>query len=219
MINLNSMKITHTIVAVGIMLLSALLVSYIQQPNDQRLLKPLSEIPLQLSQWTGTKDRFDDQVYKVLGVDDSVLVHYRSQEGGYVQLYIGYYQSQREGDIIHSPKNCMPGAGWKIIDIADVRLEINNAIGNPITVLKLTLQNGTKRQSVLYWYHSRGRVITSEYAQKIYLVKDAILRKRTDGSFIRLLSPIGSEGEQVTLNQLKQVAQELFPILGNFIPS
>jgi EpsI family protein len=194
------------------------MISYTNQPNDQPLLKPLSEFPLKLGQWTGTIARFDEQVYEVLGVDDSILVNYRSGYGKHVQLYIGYYQSQREGDIIHSPKNCMPGAGWKIIDTSLTELGISNKNGNPVSVLKLTLQNGPKKQTVLYWYHSRGRVITSEYFQKVYLVIDAIFRQRTDGSFIRLIAPIGPEGEEINLNHLKQLAQDLYPLLDDFIP-
>ena len=28
-------------------------------------------------------------------------------------LYVGYYDQQTQGQTIHSPKNCLPGAGWE----------------------------------------------------------------------------------------------------------
>ena len=46
------------------------------------------------------------KIYDILGVDDSFLCDYRDDKNRMVQLYIGFYQSQREGDLIHSPKNC-----------------------------------------------------------------------------------------------------------------
>ena len=30
-------------------------------------------------------------------------------------IYVGYYESQAQGKTIHSPKNCLPGAGWEAL--------------------------------------------------------------------------------------------------------
>lgn len=203
----------------AIMVLASMLLSLAQRSKDQQLHQPLDAFPMKIGQWRGKVDRFDDRVYEVLGVDDTVLAHYRSGTDDYIQLYIGYYQSQREGEIIHSPKNCMPGAGWNIVDTALVDIGRTGEDGKPIKVLKLSLQNGVKRQVALYWYHSRGRVITSEYLQKIYLVADALVRQRTDGSFVRLLSPVGLQGEEKIVEDLKNFAKKLYPVLGHFIPA
>jgi len=50
----------------------------------------------------GKEDRFDQKVYDILGVDDSTVYTYESPDGRQVQLYVGFYKSQREGDLIHS---------------------------------------------------------------------------------------------------------------------
>jgi EpsI family protein len=42
---------------------------------------------------------------------------------------------------------------------------------------------------VLYWYQTGSRVIRSEYASKLLLVKDSILHGRTDGALVRLIVP------------------------------
>ena len=42
------------------------------------------------------------------GVEEYVLADYRKPSQPAVNLYVGFYQSQKEGDIIHSPKNCLP---------------------------------------------------------------------------------------------------------------
>lgn len=31
-----------------------------------------------------------------------------------LDLFIAYYASQRAGESMHSPKHCLPGAGWEI---------------------------------------------------------------------------------------------------------
>ncbi len=133
-----------------------------------------------------------------------------------VNLYVGFYQSQKEGDIIHSPKNCMPGAGWNIIDTSIESVQIDH--GKSVKVIRLLLEKGTEKQLVLYWFQSRGRIISSEYAQKIWLVVDSITRQRTDGSFVRLISTVKGN-EKRTLNRLKDFANIIFPILNEYIPS
>ncbi|WP_319525827.1 exosortase C-terminal domain/associated protein EpsI [uncultured Desulfosarcina sp.] len=212
------MKMTRTLIVVAILCVTSLALRYVHRSEDIHPEKPFSEFPTVIGTWSGSIDRFDEAVYKVLGVDDSILSHFHDKSVNYVQLYIGFHQSQREGDLIHSPKNCMPGGGWKIVKTNLVDLAIASRRPQHVKVIQLVLQNGLRKQMVLYWYHSRGRVISSEYLQKIYLVIDSITRHRTDGSFVRLISPItGDEAE--TLALLKDFATDLFPILDDYIPS
>ena len=199
------------------MILTLLSVSYFGHFTDVNSLKPLSDFPKQIGQWSGREGRFDQKIYDILGVDDSFLGDYKTLDEKQINLYIGYYKSQREGDLIHSPKNCMPGAGWNITRTSLVDLNISQRNPNKIKVIKLIMQKGKERQVVLYWFQSRGRVISSEYWQKIYLVWDAIFKHRTDGSFVRLVAPI-SESEAETTRYMEKFAQQLFPILEQYLP-
>lgn len=201
------------------MLMTGTILAYLKNTDDHPLKKSLSDFPMQISEWQGTKSRFDDKVYEVLGVDDSILVNYYNKKRENIQLYIGYYQSQREGEIIHSPKNCMPGSGWNIVETSLVTLDQKTQNGKPIKVIKLLLQNGIDSQVAFYWFHSRGRIISSEYSQKIYLVWDSIIRHRTDGSFVRLLSSMTGQNESQTTERLKQFTEQIMLILNDFIPS
>jgi len=180
-------------------------------------LKPLSTFPTKIGEWSGEVQRFDQRIYDVLGVDDFFLCDYHSSEGRIINLYIGYYESQREGELIHSPKNCMPGAGWNITRTSVTTIKIPNGNPGKIHVIKLILQRGKDRQVVLYWFQSRGRIISSEYWQKIYLVIDSILKRRTDGSFVRVIAPI-SDSEKETETYVKSFIQRIFPILEQYLP-
>jgi EpsI family protein len=181
--------------------------------------KSFAEFPKQIGEWVGKESRFDQEIYDILGVDDSFLGNYRSPEGRVINLYIGYYQSQKEGDIIHSPRNCMPGSGWKITDSGMETIRTAGLEDRDIPVAKLNLQNGAQKQVSLYWFQSRGRIIYSEYWQKIYLVTDSISKRRTDGSFVRLITPINENNEDEAIETLKNFAESLMPILREFIPS
>jgi EpsI family protein len=201
------------------MVLTLVCHSYLSYNENIPLNKPLSTFPKKIGGWIGKEDTFDQRVYDVLGVDDSFLCNYTSPDGRHINLYIGFYRSQREGDLIHSPKNCMPGAGWNIIDTSLENLQMAGGETDRVRVIKLILQNGSQKQIVLYWFHSRGRIISSEYMQKVYLVIDSIARHRTDGSFVRLIAPVMSHTEDLTLKYLKDFAGQLVPVLNDYIPS
>ncbi|WP_372683952.1 exosortase C-terminal domain/associated protein EpsI [Desulfosarcina sp.] len=208
----------NTLAATSIMILTFGLLTYFSHPEIIAVNKPFSTFPSQIGQWKGVEERFDEKIYQVLGVDDSFFAYYRAPHEPWVNLYIGFYASQREGELIHSPKNCMPGGGWNIIEIAIEPLRLNDGAVTDHQIIKLVLQNGSSKQISLYWYQSRGRIISSEYMQKIYLVWDAITRNRTDGSFVRLIAPVVVNEEQ-TLATLKNFARDLFPIIQEYIPS
>ena len=212
------MKIKHTLVASAVIIAAVFLLRYAGHSQDVPPLKPLSEFPLQIDSWVGSPERFSDRVYEILGVDDTFMATYRNSGGGWVQLYVGFYESQRKGKMIHSPKHCMPGGGWNIVQTSLVPIGMPDRNGD-ISVLKLMLQKGGERQMVLYWFQSRGRFIASEYFDKIYLILDSITRSRTDGSFVRLISPVHENGDEIALETLKEFASRVIPVLEEYLPS
>ncbi len=197
------------------MLLTAAYLHFGIKNKDVPPLKPLSSFPVQIGEWTGKVSHFDKKIYEILGVDDSFLCNYRNENNQTLQLYIGYYRSQREGDLIHSPKNCMPGAGWNIISSSIVTIDVPSQ--GPKKVIEMALNKANEKMIMLYWFQSRGRTISSEYWQKIYLVTDSIFKHRTDGSFVRLTAPV-LKNEKETKRHLINFAKVLFPILEEYIP-
>ena len=182
------MTYRRTISVVAIMLLTAGFLGFLSNPEVIKLNKSFDSFPLKFGKWQGVKSELDQEVYNLLGVEDYILSDYRSSEGESVNLYVGFYQSQKEGDLIHSPKNCMPGGGWNITETSIEKVNFTN--NDNIDVIKLLMQKGSEKQIVLYWFQSRGRIISSEYMQKIWLVIDSITKHRTDGSFVRLISRV-----------------------------
>ena len=211
----SSISPARAIAASVLMLTAFCYLSFFNKSEAVPPKKELSTFPKTIGAWTGSEAFFDPQVYDVLGVDDSVLINYTSPDGKFVQLYVGYYHSQREGDLIHSPKNCLPGAGWLITRTSTEQLSLPE---KDIDVIKLILEKGEEKQMVLYWFQSRGRFIASEYAQKIYMVWDSLTKNRTDEAFIRLIAPVGIKGDNFSTNYLKDFAEQIIPILEEYLP-
>jgi EpsI family protein len=181
-----------------------------------------SEFPMTLGSWRAVVDPpIEEDILKVLGVDDYLSRVYYKGNGDAAGLYMGFYGSQRQGDTIHSPQNCLPGAGWE--PISEGRLQMNNVdgAGRNITVNRYVIQKGLDRNLVLYWYHGRGRVVASEYTSRALLIRDAIVTNRTDGSLVRVIVPAKTtDGSDMSAPEA--LAQEfvriIFPSLDSFLP-
>ena len=112
---------------------------------------------------------------------------------GAVGLYVGYHDSQRQGDTIHSPLNCLPGAGWQPLEQGRITVSVRDhgtARPAPIEVNRVVIGKGLDRQLVLYWYQSHRRVVASEYWGKVYTVLDAMRYNRTDAAMVRVITPV-----------------------------
>ena len=183
--------------------------------------RPLASLPLQLGEWSGQASvPLSSDVVTTLGVDDYVNRVYVTRTGQELALYVGYYRSQRQGDAIHSPLNCLPGAGWQIVrrDERTVPLSGDRA---PLLVNQMTIRKGLTEQVVRYWYQSHGRVVAGEFASKVLLVWDAMRYRRSDAAFVRVITPELQPGTPTerSLAGASGFVQVLFPSLEAVLPS
>jgi EpsI family protein len=177
--------------------------------------QPLSELPCSFTDWTGEERPLPERIVQAVSVSDYINRVYVDPAGDPVQLYVGYYPNQKTGETIHSPKNCLPGAGWDPIRSGYATIAIPG--GSQIVVNEYVIQKNLNKQMVFYWYQGRGRVIAGEYAAKFWMVADAISRNRTDGALVRIVTPV-NDGEANARARLKSFAQLLFPHLEEFLP-
>jgi EpsI family protein len=184
----------------------------------------LAELPLVIEEWKGRIDPpLESRIIEVLGVDDYLLRTYATPNQPPLSLYIGYHDSQRQGDTIHSPLNCMPGAGWTPLEQSRIQVLVPaSATGpeRPIEVNRVVIGKGLDRQLVLYWYQSHRRVVASEYWGKIYTVLDSVRYNRTDAAMVRVIVPMpdGTTASDVEPQAIAFV-QALFPALGKYLPA
>lgn len=134
-----------------------------------------------------------------------------------VSLFIGYFPTQRTGQAIHSPQNCLPGAGWTFESARTIVLPA--ADGKPYQVGEYIITDGTQRQEVLYWYRAHGRSIASDYRAKLYMLLDAIRYNRTDGALIRVITPlVPGEANSAAQRRAANFAGQVAAMLPAYIP-
>jgi EpsI family protein len=216
------MKIRIVILTICFLSVSAYIASASKtEPTLSR--QPLALLPMEIREWQGRDLPLDEEVIRVAGVDDYLNRHYVSAGGG-VGLYVGFYQTQRQGRTIHSPLNCLPGAGWNPVSRSHLNVEVASSGSAPkraIEINRIVIESGMNRQLVLYWYQAHGRVVASEYWGKFYTVLDAMRINRTDGSLIRVIMPItdaGAGAEQKAQNTAVEFVQAVSPLLSRHLP-
>ncbi len=177
------------------------------------------EFPQQVGEWRG-RDKQLEQIYlDSLKLDDYLLGNYSNSSGEVVDFYIAYYASQQAGSAAHSPRACIPGGGWKISELTQVPVSGVSVAGHPLLANRLVIERGEHKQLVYYWFQQRGRVITSEYMVKLYLFWDGLLKHRTDGALVRVVTALRpgeewSDGDR----RLTRFIQQAEPVLKDFIP-
>lgn len=216
---------TRSLILASCLMLTALYLSHAKTAEAVPAHEPVSKLSLDFDGWQGVNGTaFSPEILAVLGVDSYVTRVYRRPNESAVGLYIGYYETQRQGDSIHSPLNCLPGAGWT--PVSQSRTSI--AVTDPVTkgprsllVNRYVIEKGLDRQLVVYWYQSHGRVVASEYWGKIYTVIDAVRLNRTDAALVRVMTPLGDwpgGAEPQAEARIVSFVQALFPRLSPYVP-
>jgi exosortase D (VPLPA-CTERM-specific) len=178
-----------------------------------------AEFPSSLGQWSGRRESLDGIYVDALKVDDYLLANYDDGSGKPVNLYMAYYNSQRKGEAVHSPRSCLPGGGWQMRDFGQRELDHVNIDGRPLIVNRTIVELGDQRQLVYYWFQQRGRILTNEFAVKWYLFWDALTRHRTDGALVRLIVALPATGSEAQADQrLTDMAGRVAATLTRYVP-
>ena len=176
--------------------------------------------PSHIGAWQGRKQALEQVYLDTLVLDDYLMANYRrSGARPPVNFYVAYYDSQRKGQSVHSPRSCLPGGGWDMRSFGQRSLPNVLVSGQPLHVNRAVIELGTQRQVVYYWFQQRGRAITSEYLVKWYIFWDALTRNRTDGALVRLIAtvPVGRE-ESAADEELAALANQIMPTLEEYVP-
>ena len=177
--------------------------------------RPLAQLPPAIGSWRAAGDlAIDEDSLKILNADDHVSRLY-GRTASTLELFVAYYATQRQGDTMHSPMNCLPATGWE--PMASDRIQIAAGDSAPINANRMVIQKGLDKELVLYWYQSHGRTIASEYASKWYLVLDSIREHRSDAALVRIVTPL-IDDEAATTRTAADFVKSLRPLLAAHIP-
>ena len=173
-------------------------VAFLWHTQQQTALQPVAPLTTILDTVTGYRaeqQKVSDEERRVAGMSDYVArVYWRDTVPAFT-LYVGYYDRQTQGRTIHSPRNCLPGAGWEVLSGATHTVQ---AGATSYVVNRYLLKNGPFVAIAYYWYQGRGRVVASEYQVKWNLLRDAAVLGHTEEALVRLMvyvnQPTGATG-------------------------
>lgn len=204
-----------------LLIMSGVLINLWQSAGEARVSRRLlKEFPAEVGAWRqiGVDFRFDAETERVLRADDYLSRSYSGPQGRVANLYIGYYETQRNGATYHSPLNCLPGTGWSMSEPGRVTITPAGGAGS-FEANRYIIEQGSDRQLLVYWYQGRGRAVASEYWGKIYTVVDSISRRRSDGAMVRVMIPLTrGQSEQAALEAATELAAKIAPVLPSFVP-
>jgi EpsI family protein len=178
---------------------------------------PLDVFPDTVGTWQAREDTlFQPDVLTMLKVKDYLMRRYVDRSGRSLWLYIGYWDTQRKGAQMHSPRNCLPGGGWEPLEASRVTIPVEGR-STPITVNRYVVQKDRDIQVVLYWYQAQGQTIADEITARVAMVRSAIVRNRTDGALVRISAPLRGDVATTTA-ELGRYARALYPLLAHHLP-
>lgn len=168
-----------------IVLISAIVLNHsVSKPSVSMPRQLFDEFPESIGDWTLVDEQsIGENSMAVLNVDDYLMRSYKDSKGNTLGLYLGYFQHQREGKQIHSPRQCLLGSGWEKIRNEEYLLPLK---GSTVPINLYLMKSGKQEQLFLWWYQGRGRIYANEYMNKFYLIWDALTKRRSDGALVRV---------------------------------
>ena len=154
--------------------------------SPEPLAVPLEQISPRIAGWEAFRDSTLAAPTLHALAATSVLSRIYRKESRELDLFVAFYAQQRAGESMHSPKHCLPGAGWEIWKHDSAWIPMN---GKNVEINKYSIQNQGDRRIVIYWYQSKTRIVASEYLGKVLLAKDAIFTGHTAGAIVRIVAP------------------------------
>jgi EpsI family protein len=172
----------------GILGVGCLLIGGIREQARIPLARPISEAAVEMPGYKTTDLPISAEEQKIAGMTNYLLRSYSTDSIPAFSVYVGYYDYQVQGKTIHSPRNCLPGAGWEPLRSEERR--VSDGEGHTVPINRYLMAKGRVQALVYYWYQGRGRVEANEYKVKVNLMRDAALSGRTEEALVRIVVPV-----------------------------
>lgn len=209
---------TPLLVLTFVLVAQGLAVRAVSRPERMVAPPPLTSFPQQIGNWHLAQEGIVDQETRDVLQADDLLTRTYSRPGSQLLtgVFIASFLSQRNGKAPHSPRNCLPGAGW--VEQSSEFLPVDIPGTGRIVINHYVVANRDERSDVMYWYQSRNRVVASEYRAKLFVMADAIRYNRTDTALVRVITPIANSDDGPAAQTNIEFIRALFPVLPAYMP-
>lgn len=195
-------------------------VVFYAMPNTEYVpaMKPLEQMNPGIGNWRLVGQYHPDQETQDILKADDALTRVFDRNGEQLTLFVAFFKSQRAGVVPHSPRVCLPGAGWTPQGNSYINVDVPGRT-EPIEVNRFMVARGDNKSIVFYWFQSPHHIVASEIKSKVYLVMDSIRYRRSDTSMVRIVVPIDSRGEAYADKVGLEFIQKSFPVVSGHLPS
>lgn len=153
---------------------------------------PLAALPHELGPWRAVDIPLAETAEAMLRADFNLQRRYVHPLGEQIEVYVGYYGTDRGGRPEHSPWVCYPTSGWEISAVR--RVWVDRARG--LQANEFQAQKGGERTLVHFWYRShRATGLLGPKDQILDRLAGRLTSLRSDGALVRLSTRLGAEGE------------------------
>jgi EpsI family protein len=179
----------------------------------------LEALPMKIGKWQAEENLvMEEDIKEILKSSQDLWRAYTDSNHQQIDFFMAYFKDQKYGEQIHSPKHCLPGSGWKIVDRETFVVQLQDSPAAQLKINKLVISKKYFNEIMLYWFWTRSGVITSEYELKFSLAKNALLRNPTDAAFIRINLPLPQGDRSKALQAASQFISDIFPEITNVLP-
>ncbi len=174
-------------------------------------IKPLSEIPHTIGEWRLISETpMDPKIFDYLKPDDYISRHYDGK-GIRAEVFVAWFKSLNQSYGPHSPRVCLPGAGWMTRQSRVIELPMPGR-ESPVAINEIFMERGEENILVLYWYQNARHAYADEVMAKLYLLPDMLRQQKADIALVRLVTS-GKSGNAAVHQEMTSLAQRAFAIL------
>jgi EpsI family protein len=176
--------------------------------------------PMEIAGWQGSRNYLSQEILDSLWADDYVNATFnRKGVANTLYLLIPYYEYQGTRHTAHAPQSCLLGGGFELVQSSTRTIRVSAS--RDIDIGLLHLQKGDMQMLASYFFYERGRVITSPWLNKLYLMWDAFRLRRTDGALVRveMTVPPGQNIAEAEKMLTDFITGGLWPLLPVYIPN
>jgi len=203
------------LLAAGVILLGqAIILPRLSVPEVNTPAPELENLPRELGPWKISNEAsLEPDVLNFLKPDRYILRDYvNPSRGTSMNLFVAFFKALETTAGPHAPHECLPGNGWLITSTAAPKFHVPGW-NRDVQVNQYTMEKDGHRILVVYWYQNDRRVWSQEVQAKLTLLPDLIRYRRTDGSLVRLTTPLEEDGTDQAFAMARQFTSLLFPSL------
>jgi EpsI family protein len=176
---------------------------------------PLGTVPGSIDVWESVDIPLGATVESMLRADFNLQRIYYHPVWGRIEVYLGYYGTERGGRPEHTPWACYPSAGWTITEDQKVWVDRER----DLRANELVVEKAGEEHLVLFWYRSfRSTGLVNGLDQALDRIAGRLAADRSDGALVRISTPIPYGDPGVVRGRLVRFAAEFDRLLAERWP-